>query len=420
MPDLTIPLTATLKAMHQLGLSTDLEAFVARHWSLPGQPQEALTALILGPATPAHSPTDLALGLDWGKNRFGPLLATPSPEAWQRLLRRAMRRKLRQLLLRYHGPFASPTSRSRYRITLVWDTTTLLKVGDMLGLADLFYSSLLDRPAHSIEVVFLYAVVGEDYLCLPLDFHLRKPDPKAEGHPCLTAIELAQKMLEELHHHLRVHFLRLTGHFLVADAWFADGHLLRRAAQMGLIPIVQGKSSFVFDGTIQGHPFHGAILPLLHRRTWSWTHSPQIPQRPYVRLHLNSPTFGKVVVTLYQQPGEERLDYLICLVPTVSSPRILRAYRRRPWVEACFEVCKSILHLERFKVRTTPASIYGFIALRFLSFALFDYAGRRITYGRLSGGQIIRTLRYHGTLWLHQLFEQKALSPLTLANRLAA
>jgi len=99
-----------------------------------------------------------------------------------------MRRKLRQIPIRHHGPFASPASRSRYRITFVWDITTLLKVGEMLGLADLFYSGLWDHPAHSIEVVLLYARVGEDYLCLPLDFHLRKPDPKEGGHPCLTAI----------------------------------------------------------------------------------------------------------------------------------------------------------------------------------------------------------------------------------------
>ena len=113
MPDLTFPLNATLTAMHQLDLDPDVEAFARRHWTLAGQPLNALQALLLGPATPAHSPTDLALGLDWGKNRFGPILATPSPDAWQRLLRRAMRRKLRQILIRHHGPFASPASRSR-------------------------------------------------------------------------------------------------------------------------------------------------------------------------------------------------------------------------------------------------------------------------------------------------------------------
>jgi len=66
MFDLTFPLNATLMAMHQLDLDTDLDAFARRHWTLAGQPRDALQALLLGPATPAHSPTDLALGLDWG------------------------------------------------------------------------------------------------------------------------------------------------------------------------------------------------------------------------------------------------------------------------------------------------------------------------------------------------------------------
>ena len=420
MPDLTIPLHATLTALDELGLQDDLEQFAAPHWTLPGQPLEALDALLLGPATPATSPCDLALGLDWGKNRFGPLLGTASPEAWQRLLRRSMRRRFRQVRRRYQGPGVSPATRSRYRITFIGDITTLLKVGEMLGLADLFYSGMLHRPAHSIEVVMLYALVGDDYLCLPLDFHLRKPDPKGSGHPCLDGMALAQKMMEDLHHAMRVHFLKLDGHYLVADAWFADGGALKRARQIGLIPIGRGKTSFVFTGTLLGQPFHGTLNETVLRQTpWPWKRSPQAPDIPYVRLKMHSDTFGPVVLTICDWPGEETPGYWLCLAPEVSSPRIIRAYGRRPWIEACFEGCKSTLRLEQCKFRS-PGGIYGFIALRLLSFALFDYAGRRVTQGRLTGGQIIRTLRYHGTLWLKQLLENKALSAKDLANSWAA
>lgn len=420
MPDRTVPLQATLTALDELDLQEDLEHFAARHWSLPNQPLEGLDALLLGPATPATSPYDLAVGLDWGKNRFGPLLGAAPPEAWQRLLRRSMRRRLRQVLHRYHGPGVSAATRSRYRITLVWDITTLLKVGEMLGLADLFYSGLLKRPAHSIEVVMLYALVGEDYLCLPLDFRLRKPDPKGPGHPCLNGMELAQKMLEDLHHTMRVHFLQLDGHYLVADAWFTDGQRLKRARQMGLIPIVRGKTSFVFEGTLVGHPFHGALSQTVLTQTrWPWKRSPQASNVPYVRLKMTSETFGPVALTVCAWPGEKTPGYLICLAPEVASPRLIRAYGRRPWIEACFGVCKTTLRLEQFKFRS-PGGIYGFIALRLLSFALFDYAGRRVLHGRFSGGQIIRMLRYHGTLWLKQLLENKALSAEVFANRLAA
>jgi len=157
VPDITFALNATLDAYDSLGIKADVEQFAARHWTLPKQPLKALDALILGVGTPAHSLSDLAEGLDWGKNRFGPLLGEVDPFAWVRLLRRPMRRKLRKVLERYHGPWVSAATRSRYRITFVWDITTLLKVGEMLGLSDLFYSGMLKRPSHSIEVVLLYA-----------------------------------------------------------------------------------------------------------------------------------------------------------------------------------------------------------------------------------------------------------------------
>jgi hypothetical protein len=281
-------------------------------------------------------------------------------------------------------------------------------------------SLLLNRPAHSIEVIILYALVGEDFLCLPMDFALRQPDPKSAGRPCLNAMQLAEKMLINLDNALRVDGLKLKGHYLIADAWFADSQSLWRLYQRDLIPIVGGKTAFLFEGTVQGLPFQGNAEQLLQRTDWKWKRSPQMPHWPYVRLLLYSRTFDFVTVTLFQRPGESAPEYVLCLDPEISSPRLLRAYRRRPWVEACFEVCKATLNIERFKVRTTRGSIYGFIALRFLSFALFDYAGRRVTRGRLTAGKIIRLLRHHGTLWLKQLLDAQAVSTEALANRLAA
>ena len=128
-----------------------------------------------------------------------------------------------------------------------------------------------------------------------------------------------------------------------------------------------------------------------------------------MRLTLRNPTFGKVVVVLRNLPTKDKPDYLIGLDPSVSAPRMLRAYRRRPWIDTFFEVCKATLRIEHFKFRAL-GGIYGVVALRFLSFVVFDYAGRRLSHGHLTGGQIVRTLRFHGTLWLKQLLAAKALS----------
>jgi len=418
VPTIARELQLTQASLEELGISRDVRQLVSRHFDVPSGAEAALQAMILGPGTPAHSPTDLALGLDWGKNRLGQTLCRISPEAWMRLLRRSMRRKLRTLLQEYHHPHASAAMKSRYRLTFILDITTLLKVGKMLGLAGMFYSGMLHRPAHSIEVVVLYAVVGEGWLCLPLDLRIRKPDPP-KGAPCLTGIELAKAMLEDLRRSLACRFLGLEGHFLVADAWFDEHHLLRRAKQMCLLPIVQGKISFVFEGLVQGIPFEGSAEDLLERSDWRWKCSPQCPTIPYVRLLLRNPTFGKVVVVLRKLPTKEKPDYLIGLDLSVTAPRMLRAYRRRPWIETFFEVCKATLRIEHFKFRSL-GGIYGVVALRFLSFVVFDYAGRRLSHGHLTGGQIVRTLRYHGTLWLKQLLESKALSQLTTSQTKAA
>ncbi len=209
MPDITFALDATLDAFDSLGIKTDVEQFARRHWTLPKQPLKALDALILGVGTPAHSLSDLAVGLDWGKNRFGPLLGEVDPFSWVRLLRRPMRRKLRKVLLRYHGPGVSEATKSRYRITFVWDITTLLKVGEMLGLANLFYSGMLKRPAQSIEVVLLYAIVGEDHSVLPLStdgFPHPKARPQRSRPPLQNRTGIGQRdvgRLESLPAHTR-------------------------------------------------------------------------------------------------------------------------------------------------------------------------------------------------------------------------
>ena len=98
MPTIARELQLTQASLEELGISQDVRQLVSRHFEVPAGPETALQAMILGPGTPAHSPTDLSLGLDWGKNRLGQTLCRISPEAWMRLLRRSMRRKLRGIL----------------------------------------------------------------------------------------------------------------------------------------------------------------------------------------------------------------------------------------------------------------------------------------------------------------------------------
>ena len=44
-----------------------------------------------------------------------------------------------------------------------------------------FWSGKLKKTASSIQLVVLYAVIGEVKLLIPLDMRIRKPDREGEG-----------------------------------------------------------------------------------------------------------------------------------------------------------------------------------------------------------------------------------------------
>ena len=71
MPTIDRELELTQASLKELGILPDVQQLTSRHFSVPAGGEDTLHAMLLGPGTPAHSPTDLALGLDWGKNHMG-------------------------------------------------------------------------------------------------------------------------------------------------------------------------------------------------------------------------------------------------------------------------------------------------------------------------------------------------------------
>ena len=62
----------------------------------------------------------------------------------------------------------------------------------------------------------------------------------------------------------------------------------------------------------------------------------------YVRLRATSPTYGAVTVTVDKEPSADQYD-VICLETAISSPRLIRAWKRRSWIEYCFRTLKHLL-----------------------------------------------------------------------------
>jgi hypothetical protein len=77
----------------------------------------------------------------------------------------------------------------------------------------------------------------------------------------------------------------------------------------------------------------------------------------YARLRATSPTYGAVTLIVVSEPGEEQF-YVMCLNTAISGPRLIRAWKRRYWIEYCFRTLKHLLATGACQVQSEDA-YYG-------------------------------------------------------------
>jgi hypothetical protein len=90
-------------------------------------------------------------------------------------------------------------------------------------------------------------VIGDGKLVVPVDFAIRRPDPKGTGRPCRDKLYWVQVMLDGRVAALRRRGMELPPPLLVADSWFSDSKLMGHVATTheGTL-LVEGKSTYVF------------------------------------------------------------------------------------------------------------------------------------------------------------------------------
>jgi hypothetical protein len=178
---------------------------------------------------------------------------------------------------------------------------------------------------------------------------------------------------------------------LVADSWFGDSKLMRYVAttHQGTL-LVEGKSTYVFalaDGRhCKGHD-------LQTHSDWPWRHSPQAPGVRYARLQATSLTYGAVIIIVVDTPGEEQC-YLMCLDTAISGPRLIRAWKRRHWIEHCFRTLKHLLATGACQVHSED-TYYGHLVLRLIGCLVLCYTSQVICKGRLTMEEIIFSLKHY-------------------------
>ncbi len=340
----------------------------------------------------------------WDKNLPGRILGALPKRKWIRRLQRLGQ----ELLVRLwrHVEHASPATQSRWQWTWVGDDSVFKKYGPQLGLVGTWYSGQDHRIRLGIDGLLLLVVIGEGKLVVPVDFEVRRPDPVGPGGPCRDKLRWLQVMLDRTWTALQRRCRRLPPPLVVADSWFGDSKVLEHVAtsEQGTL-LVEGKRSYVFR-LPDGRRTTGQDW--LTRNDWPWHDSAQLPGFRYARLTVTSPSYGRVTVVIVEQPGRDRY-YLLCRETTMAAPRLIRAWRRRSWIEHRFRTLKHLLATEACQVPREGA-YFGHLVLRLLAGLLLMYTARVLCKGRVTMEEILFSMKHYWRFLDSELLELRRLS----------
>jgi hypothetical protein len=395
---------ALQQALNDLGLPEDLGTEIEGRL----HSQHKLLGKIIGVMCPplfgCRTNTELCRVRGWDKNLPSRLLSALPKRSWIKRLRRLGLEVL--VPLWRHAASKSAATRSRWQWTWVGDDSVFKKYGEQLGLVGTWWSGQEHRVLSGIDGMLLVVVVGEGKLVVPVDFAIRRPDPTGPGAPCRDKLHWVQGMLDGRMAAFRRRGVELPPPLVVADSWFSDSKLMRHVAttHQGTF-LVEGKSTYTFalpDGRqVKGHD-------LQQHCEWPWRYSEQVSGVRYVRLRATSPTYGAVTIIIVKEPSADQY-YVMCLDTALSSPRLIRAWKRRHWIEHCFRTLKHLLATGACQVHSEDA-YYGHLVLRLMGCFVLFYASRVVCKGRLTMEEIIFSLKHYWRFVDSEALELKALS----------
>ena len=384
------------KSIGDLELDKELGKFAEKHLGKMLKAFGIILGLLLLPLSGCESYFEFSQEYGLGKNRAYRILNRGTAGVWIRLLRRIGTKLLVRMVKKYHQ--MSNATKSRYKVTLVVDSTTLLMLSEKLGLVGVFWSGRLKRKASSIQLVILYAVIGEGKLLIPLDMRIRRPDPQGRGRKCKEQPQLVLEMVRSLKTRCVSKGIDPSGWFIVMDSWYGSEDLLEKISECGFIVVFEGKSHYVFF--LGAERYTAAELSEEIR----WRESSQ-RKIDYARANVTSPTFGELTVVLYQDADE--LKCLIMKPNLISSVRVIVAYKLRWWIEEFFKICKSCLKIEKFQM-VKDNEVYGHICLRVMCFIVVCYCAKRLC--RETIYKMVRKLNRYWFQWFPQILDWQAFS----------
>jgi len=392
------------QALHDLGLPANLVAEIEGRLRSQQKLLGKIVGVMFPPLFGCRTNTELCRVRGWDKNLPTRLLGALPKRSWLKRLRRLGLEVL--IPLWRHAASASAATQSRWQWTWVGDNSVFKKYGEQLGLVGTWWSGQEHRVLSGIDGVLLVVVIGEGKLVVPVDFAIRRPDPQGPGAPCCDKLRWVQGMLDGRLAAFRRRGVALPPPLVVADSWFSDSKLMRHVATTheGTF-LVEGKSTYTFDlpdgRQVKGHD-------LQQHREWPWRSSAHVPGVRYARLRATSPTYGTVTLIIVSEPREEQF-YVMCLATAISGPRLIRAWKRRHWIEHCFRTLKHLLATGACQAHSEDA-YYGHLVLRLMGCFVLFYTSRVICKGRLTMEEIIFSLKHYWRFVDSEALELQALS----------
>jgi hypothetical protein len=396
---------ALQQALADLGLPEDLVIEIEGRLRSQKKLLGKIVGVMFPPLFGCRTNTELCRVRGWDKNLPSHLLGALPKRSWIKRLRRLGIEVLEPLWR--HAANKSEATRSRWQWTWVGDDSVFKKYGDQLGLVGTWWSGQEHRVLSGIDGVLLVIVIGDGKLVVPVDFAIRRPDPTGPGAPCRDKLCWMQNMLDGRVAAFRRRGVALSPPIVVADSWFSDSKLMHHVATTheGTF-LVEGKSTYTFE-LPDGREVKGSDLQQPSK--WPWRESPQVPGVRYVRLRATSPTYGAVTIVIVQELGAE-LYYLLCVETDISGPRLIRAWKRRHWIEHCFRTLKHLLATGACQVHNEDA-YYGHLVLRLMGCFVLMYTSRVLCKGHLTMEEIIFSLKHYWRFVDSEALELKALSP---------
>ena len=325
----------------------------------------------------------------WNKNIPSQLLGVLPKRSWLKRLRRLGLEIL--VSIWRHTQDKSASTQSRWQWRWIVDDSVFRKYGRQFGLVSRWWSGQFKHPVYGIDGVLLLVVIGDGKLIIPVDFAIRRPNPKGPGRRCQDKLNLTQQMLDERLAAFANRGVKLPPPIVGADSWFSDSKLMRHVtdAHQGTL-VVQGKRSYTFT-LKDGRKVKGSDL--VKADNWTWQRSLHAPGCRYVRLRAYSRTYGQGLLIVVDKPGEKPF-YLISMSLTIPVTRLIRAWNQRHWIEQMFRLLKHLLATEACQARSEDA-YYGHFVLRLIAgFALF-YTSRFIFKGHVTMEEIVFTLKHY-------------------------